>query len=116
MSHPGTPEFLDSLADRLVDQYGESENVDVVRRLREEAAKSRIFREELAKNIDFYELAKLDGPHMDGTHTYMLHRVEGPGGFGTMLYLLPQQADDLTRQLETGVQVFADFGDVVVDS
>lgn len=109
MTHIFTPEFLDWVADRFVHVDGESPNVDFVLRLREEADKARLFTEELAKNANFYELVKLDGPHMDGTYTYILQRSEGPGGFGVHMFLLEDAADDLARQLDAAVQLATDL-------
>lgn len=106
-----TPDFLDWVANRFVNVHDESPNVDFVQRLREEAAKARLFIEELSKNTDFYELVKIDGPFMDGTCSYVLQRNEGPGGFGAHIYLLPEHAADLIRQLDAAVQLATDLAD-----
>ena len=109
MKNPPTADFLDWVADRLVHQHGESPNVDFVQRLRAEATEHRVVAAALDENDDFYHLVKIGGPHMDGTHSYHIHRVGKPGGFGGLLYMNDKQAEDLGNQLEAPVLMFTDL-------
>ena len=96
-----TPEFLDSIADRLV-QYGEPASAACVLRLRLEAETGRILRDELGSNEHLYGLVKVeDTQHFDGTYTYQLRRREENNlGLPALLYLSDQEAADLDKQLE----------------
>lgn len=110
MANPATPAFLTWLADRLVVKYGESENVDFVRRVRHEAAKAQTLRTSLSANKQTYVLAKTTGPEReDGMHGYVLvPRGHTDGEIASRLWLTAQQADDLARQLDAGVDYFSD--------
>jgi len=108
MANPPTPVFLFWLVDRLVHVYGESENVDFVRRLRHEAARAKTLRTNLAQNQDTYQLHDSGEVAMDGTHAYLLQRRGKPGKLGSKLWLTGQQADDLSRQLDAPIDYFND--------
>jgi hypothetical protein len=107
--NPTTPAFLHWLGLRLVHTYGESENVDFVLRLRHEEARALTLRTNLSKNEATYYLADTGtAPGMDGTHTYVLSRRGAPGAIGSTLNLTPQQASDLSRQLDAAIDYYND--------
>jgi hypothetical protein len=105
---PPTPHFLTWLADRLVNIYGESENVDFVRRVRHEAARAATLRSNLAQNQHTYVLVAVSGD-ADGTRAYTLAiRGSLSTAIMTTIWLTEQQANDLSRQLDAGVDYFND--------
>jgi len=108
MVNPNTQSFLNWCADRLVRLGGESENVDFIRRLRHEAAKAGALSINLSINTETYQLFATDEIFMDGSRTYLLQRRGMPGKLGSKLILTEQQAADLSRQLDAGVDYYND--------
>lgn len=110
MANPTTPMFLAWLAARLVGVYGESENVDFVRRLNAEAARASTLRVNLSRNMNTYVLTEIDGARdTDGKHGYRLReRGRGQQMVGQRLWLSDQEAADLARQLDAAVDYFND--------
>jgi hypothetical protein len=110
MITPRTPVFLTWLADRLVNIYDESENVDFVQRLRREARRAQTLRTSLSANENTYQLFMTDDPPTvsSGKNTYELHQRGGSGVIASKLYLTAQEAGDLARQLDASVDYFND--------
>jgi hypothetical protein len=114
MDNPSTAVFLTWLVERLVNVYGESENVDFVHRLRKEAHRAQTLRTNLSANTRTYHLVNVCGdfhdPHDDSDHTcaYALMVNGSTAAIKTELRLTDQQANDLARQLDASVDYFND--------
>jgi hypothetical protein len=110
MANPTTQHFLGWLAARLVGVYGENENTDFVLRLNEEAAKAQTLRTNIANNMNTYQLVQSGAtpPDADGRILCFLSRRGKGGRLGAQLWLLPQEAADLSDQLDAPIDYFND--------
>ena len=109
LRRPSTPVFLNWVADRFVNVHDESENVDFVKRLRHEAGKAHTLLTSLSTNQKTYQLYATDeDPRGDGTYEYVLRSRGTDEVVKSHLWLTSQQAMDLARQLDAGVDYFND--------